>query len=733
MSNEARKAARQAAAAEAKRKHERAMARLDGKEPDKPKPLDPEPDVEGGDDGSIDAAAEAEAFEHGSIPPMGADDAFAEARRSLLEVTAPKDRSAKAKKAEDAARFVRGFTWAPDELGLPPHMPVRPLGKMKSHLYFMDTNDEFIELSATKLGQQSEMNNLFGPAIGYLWSFYGKMSSNGELRIKYEDVSRDLIGACGRMVARTGLFDPMRKVRGRGAWRTDEGVLVLHLGDRLWIGGKEQPLGEYAGHVYARDKDLPAPAIKGFSTELAAVFFEDGELTGEDASKVPGRWLLKTFRTWTWMRPDLDPYIVLGYVVCVMLGAALKWRPAIYPTGDKASGKSSLLDVVKKVLGDRLMDLADPSGAGIYQSLGLAAIGVWVDEFEQEGDTGSDARAAAVMRLARYASDGKNMVRGGQDGVPTNYTARGTFGFTGINPPPMKPAELSRTAMPMLGRFPTPKKGEPEKKPPELSEAEGAELGQHLLARIVERWHDWPDVLSAWRGVLLSHGHDSRAADTFGTLLAAAHLVLKDGVPLSADIDPLAKCLPKAEMGETADDKANWERCIDRLLQSQPDAWRSYKYRSVGEFLTAVLDDRPKDDPDETTPAQARDRLATAGLGLCTPTKGPLKGVLCLAVPSNHIQVAKLYEGSLFSMGVGAVAGGWAHALKFVPAELGIADHAKQRVDGSSVQCTLLALKKIIAPAGDGEARTARPALGGQGGPNDQSGDPGPSGDDVPF
>lgn len=704
MTPEARKAARKAAAAEAAKKRERALARLDGKEPDKPK-LDPDPAPEEGDEGAAAAgeAAEEEAFAHGSIPPMGSDEAFAAARRALLDVVVPKERSEKARKAEEAARLVQGFTWAPDELGLPPHMPVRPLGKKKGHLYFMDPNDEFVEISATKLSQQGEVDNLFGPALGYLWSFYGKQSSNGELRIKYEDVRRHLIGACGRLVARTGLFDPMRKVRGRGAWRTDSGVLVLHLGSRLWIGGQSHDLGEYEGHVYARDVDLSPPAEKPFSIELASVFFEDGELEGEDPTKVPGRWLLRAMKTWHWKRPELDPHLVLGYVVCVYLGAALKWRPAIYPIGDKASGKSSLLALIKAVLGDRLMDLADPSGPGIYQSLGLAAIGVWADEFEQEGESASDARAASVMRLARYASDGKNVVRGGQDGVPTNYQARGTFGFTGINPPPMKPAELSRIAMPMLGKLPDAKA-----KAPELSETLGDELGRHLLKRIVDQWGTWPDVLTAWRGVLLSHGHDSRAADTFGTLLAAAHLVLNDGVPLAKDIDPLAKHLPRATMAETQDDRANWEKCIDRLLQAQPDAWRQYKYRSVGEYLTAILDDRPKDDAEETTPVHARDRLSTAGLGLCTPRSGPLMGKLCLAVPSNHMEVAKLFERSLWAMGVGAVQGGWATALKFAPDD--VAAHGPQRIDGRLITCTVLALDRIIDPPGDGEVDMRRAA-----------------------
>lgn len=714
MSNERRKAA----LALAKEKQRRAIARLDGKDPDAPEALPADPDPEGDDTGMVDAPAEAEAFEHGSIAPMGADEAFAAARRSMLEVSAPKERSAKAQKAEAAARMVRGFTWEPDRLGLPPHCPVRPLGKNKGHLYFMDPVDQLLDLSASKLSQQGEIDNLFGDEIGWLWGYYGKASSNGELRIKYEDVRRDLIGAASRLIRWNGLFDPMRKQRGRGAWRTPTGVLVLHLGDRLWVGGAVQELGEVEGHVYARDVDLPPPAEDDkISTELADVFFEQARLDPKDSALLPGQWLLKAFRTWQWKRPDLDPYLILGYVVCVYLGAAIRWRPAIYPIGDKASGKSSLVTLIKGVLGDRLMDLADPSGAGIYQSLGLAAIGVWADEFEQEGDEASDSRASTVLKLARYASDGKNIVRGGQDGVPVNYQARGTFAFTGINPPGLKPAEVSRMAMPMLGAFPKAKEGEPEPKAPELSEAEAAELGQQLLRRIVDRWHEWDDVLTAWRGVLLSHGHDSRAADTFGALLAAAHLVLHDGVPLAAHIETFAKALPKTRMRETADDRPNWAQALDWMLQGQPDAWRTLKYRSIGEYLQAILHDVPKDDAEETTPHQARTRLAQAGLGLCIPTNGALKGRLCLAVPSAHREVARLFDRTAWRMPIGAARGGWATALSFAPDD--IAFESKQRVDGRSVQCIVLALDKIIGPAGDGDVENGKAAtLGMRGGPD---------------
>lgn len=624
------------------------------------------------------------------VSAMSIAEAFGAARKALLDVSTPRETSAAAKAVDEAAKRARGFAWEPGPLGLPPHCPVRPLGKSGSTMFMLSPIDELVELTASKISQQGELDNLFSPDGGYLWAFYAKASRNDELRIKYEDLRRDLITACGRMALRHGLFDPMKKVRGIGGWRGPEGVLVLHLGDSIMVGGQRCDLGEVDGYVYARGPTLSPPADRDapFSDELA-LLFEEWKIEGEDRSTWPGRLLIKMFQTWRWRRPDLDPMLILGYIVQVFLGAALRWRSQIFPIGDKATGKSSLLAIVKGVCAERLFDLADPSGPGIYQSLGLASIGVWCDEFESEGEEAADARSAAVLRIARYASDGKTIVRGGQDGVPKGYHAQGVFGFTAINPPPLKPAEQSRIAMPMLQAF-----EDTAGKPPEMSEAVARELGQHLLRRIADRWHDWPTVLQAWREVLLSGLQDSRAADQFGGLLAAAHLVTRDGVPLDADTRLVRPLLAKASLAETAGDKPNWEKCVNWLMQAQPDAWRNLKTRSVGDYLAAVNDGTAPRGETETILSAAKERLAQAGLGLVCPKSGAMANRVCVAVPDNHAQVQGLFKGSVWSMRPGAAEGGWAKALQFAPAAW--SEHSKQRIDGRTIACTLLELEQLV-------------------------------------
>lgn len=623
---------------------------------------------------------------------------FAAARSALLDVETPAEASEAASEMADAARKLRGFAWEPDELGLPPNMPVRALGKRGQHLYFLNPIDELVEITASKLSTQGELDNLFSPDGGYMWGFYGQRSKQGEWRIKYEDVRRDLIHAAGVIAHREGVFDPAQRVRGRGGWKTADGILVLHLGDALWVAGEELPLGELDGYVYTREETLARPIRP--SSKPAMILDQLVRRWGIDPTpRAAGLVLLEMLKTWHFHRAVnmawLDARLELGHQVCVLMGAALDWRPQTYVIGDAGTGKTTLQQLRKQVLGRRLMDVVDPTSPGIYQTLGRASIGVSIDEFEVEGDDTSESRNSQVLKLARFSSSGARVVRGGQDGVPSNYEARGVFGFSGINMPALKPAEASRMAILALH----PHKDD-SAKPPALSAAEGEAIGRALLARVADRWHEWPEVLEAWRNVILNGGQSSRVADQFGTLLAAAHLVCHDGSPRPGQVEDMAQHIGRYQLAETANIKTNWERCLDWLLAAQPEAWRGLKLRSVGDVLEAYLNNRYDEGGEAETSLQAvRRRLASAGLALVFEQDALTSEVApCLGIPSSHQQVGALFRGTQWGTRAGGAEGTWATALSLAPADVARRDVLK--LDGRSVRGLKLRLSKLIAVDG---------------------------------
>jgi hypothetical protein len=319
------------------------------------------------------------------------------------------------------------------------------------------------------------------------------------------------------------------------------------------------------------------------------------------------------------------------------------WRPQVMLTGDAGMGKSTLQHLLKAVLGDRLLDVADATAAGLYQTLEFDALGVAFDEFENE----DEARGAAVMRLARLASSGARLVRGGADGVPSNYQARGAFLFSAINPPSMRPAELSRTTILGLQR------PAPGAKPPVL-EKPGA-IGAHLLARVINQWPFWPERLEQVRATLAALGHANRSQDQLGTLLACADLALSDGL---ASTDELAELVDDLRPTDDTAGIPNWRRCLNHLLAAQPDPWRTAKHKAVGQALQAWA----ARVPDDWSVSTLRNHLALCGLALVSDEDGRD----WLGVPARHPALARLFEGTDWSARRGAD-GAWTNALQQIP------------------------------------------------------------------
>jgi hypothetical protein len=534
-------------------------------------------------------------------------------------------------------RKEHGFIWEPDDLGLPPHCPVVPLGKKNATFFYLTPDRELSAMPAGNFGQ-AHIDALFCPQTAYLVTMWGAASKTNKRRVQYETVRRDLMDACGRK----GVFDPNDRVRGRGAWKGDRGELILHYGDQVVIDGEVQEPGIFGAHVYPAGPKLAPP--KG-----------DG---GED-SRAAARRLLELFNCWNWARGDLDARLLLGWCVVSMYGAAVDWRPQVMLTGDAGMGKSTLQYLIKAVMGDRLLDVADATAAGLYQTLSHDALGVAFDEFENE----DEAKGAAVMRLARLAASGGKVARGGADGVPTNYQARGAFLFSAINPPALRPAEQSRTTILAL------RPPKPGAKAPKVSAEEAAALGSALLARVVSTWKYWPERLTQFREALGAAGLSNRAQDQLGTLLAAADLVLQDLPSSSDEMEELIA--PLIGFGVSDAGAPNWRRCLNHILTAAPDSWRDWQHKQIGAALKVFLYPTEEDMAESRKPSldYLRRRLSLVGLSLVREGNDAADPVYWLAFSKRSSALARVYEGTDWSARRGAD-GAWVNALQQAPDSL---------------------------------------------------------------
>lgn len=566
--------------------------------------------------------------------------------------------------------------WTPDELGLPPDCPVVPLGVDGATNWFLDPIGQLY--CYQKPYGQADTLELFRGRHLYLYWAWPKWKGKSEESVdvdgwKNEKARETLIAAC----TAKGPWSAIEKVRGRGCWSDGRGGIVVHLGNRMIsvdATGRhvDQPPGEVSGHVYPTRPKVPGPW--GWPRPI------------EDESN-PAATLKLMFSTWSWSRPEIDPHLLLGWIGVAFLGAALPWRPAIYMTGDKGSGKSTLQEVLKSLFGDWMVQTTNTTAAGIYQRVGQDCLPVSVDEFEAKGD---NTKAKALLELARQASSGGLMLRGGDRHQGVEFQARSAFIFSSINAPPMEPQDLSRFALLRLQKL---KDG--SKRPPIDPVALG-EMGRIILRRLIEQFHRFEETWRAFRDELAMGGMDGRGQDTFGTLLACADMIAHDGwdparlqQPHEGDLRAWREIMSPVTMSEFDDATENWRLALEHLLSVPVEAWRNGTRTTVGQALEAWF----KHEEFDQDVVKVRHVLGQAGLTL----ERRVGGKDFLAVPNSNPLTRRLFEGTKWGGEIGA--GVWKDALRQGPRDL-LWTIGQPRVNGVKCKCTLIALDALYGDGG---------------------------------
>lgn len=516
---------------------------------------------------------------------------------------------------------------------LPPDCPVVPLGRNGKVSYFIDSEGQMKPVTASEWGKRAVVD-LFAHYPHFpewAWPKWSAPKGGEQARvtgIAADDAERCLVKAA----ARRGLFDPLDRVRGRGAWEDEFGRLIWHAGRSLYTiedGKLESSLpGELDGLFYvARPATLtpwPEPVRPADS---------------------PAQDIFASLRTWSWGRPLFDPLCVLGGIGCMLIGGALRWRPHLFFTGDAGVGKTELHRLIKASLTSALIDLGNTTEAGVRNQIGLDTLPVALDEMEASED---NRRAEAIMELARLSSSGARIARGTSDHRAVEYRVQSAFIMDGIIPPPMKPQDRSRFAMLDLNKLRD--VGEPPKVP--------RDAGRKLLRGLMDAWPNFRRAEAEWIASLKAGGLERRQQDTYGTLFAVAELMLGGDALLEAEVPfedstALGEWVAQETAAERAEKLENWRECLEHLLGSTIDAWKGGEKATVGTLIANY-------EAEDIDLHNVRKPLSAAGLGLQDePVEGDLgKRRPLLAVPAKSPALARLYAGSRWQDG------GWWRSLR---------------------------------------------------------------------
>jgi hypothetical protein len=513
-----------------------------------------------------------------------------------------------------------------EEPPFPAGGPVKCLGissdiSGSQRCYYLNYNGQLVALEAGNKHGKNAMVALYGPHTRWLELQWGKWSApkvkkdpqtGQEIVVQPSQLvdfdqakaSRALIVEC----TRRGIFDPTDRMRGRGAHRLDNGEgMAFHCGDKVLIstmrgdgsirGWRWEDCGLIGGNVYPAAMPIRRP-------------------WHEPVDCQPAEKLLTVLQTWNFKRELLDARFVLGAVGAGFVAGWLRWRPAVWITGGKGTGKSTLNGkdgLIHSLFGEGVFRSGSTTAAGLRQRLRNSTVPVMLDEIEASAN---NQRVQEVIELMRLSASGDSMTKGGNDHNAHEFTLQSSFWFSSILVPPLEPQDLSRLALCQL------KPLRKDLKPLDLDELALHRMGPRLHRRMIDGLPRLSATKAKFHAALSRMGHEARACDQFGTLLACADLLIndwhtEDRLPTDEEVAFWAQRCHPGKLSEISEAVSDHQSCIDHLITFMVQSRGGDERQTLGRWIEKALDEAI-DPPLDSRGAWA-DRLHQHGLKLVSP------------------------------------------------------------------------------------------------------------------
>jgi putative DNA primase/helicase len=467
-----------------------------------------------------------------------------------------------------------------------------------------------------------------------------------------------------------GVFDPAI-VRGRGAW-FDDGRAVLHLGHDLIVDSKT----EY---------------IQGFPTRYVYERKPRLEITSdiEPLDRAESRRLREIMDLLHWDRP-VSAILAAGWTYLAPICGALAWRPHLWVTGQKSSGKSWVLEqIIRPCLGaSAVIVQANSTEAGIRQQMRQDARPILFDEAEAESRR-DHTRIQSVIELARQASSENSaaIAKGTAGGTAQLYRVRSMFLLGSINVSLTQAADVSRFSL--CGLQQPPQGPEGVRQFEALSAAVRETITPQWCERLRARaYRDIPalrtNAITLGKAVA-EHLHDQRIGDQVGTLLAGAYGLKQDGTITLESARRMVGNLDWDAIGHDADEASDQRRLMDEILSAhiRYEGERTSYDRTVGELIRA----RTGEYVEGVDQRHADELLQRHGIRVVTRERTEV------VIANTHPWLRRVLDGTPWAVR-------WAHVL-------GYADGAQRsqlaRMAGQSVRGVSVPVEWVLGSREPGE------------------------------
>lgn len=439
--------------------------------------------------------------------------------------------------------------------------PFRCLGYDGDYHYYLPSGTK--QIKAIK-GESHNANALLTLASLWYWArkFPGK-KGNTDWHCAASAVLRES--------EKEGVYDPSR-LRGRGAW-WDRDRVVVHLGDRLIVNNHQADISKFdSRYIYeARlriDDDFSRPLINEESQKLVSIV-----------------------EALHWENP-LHAYYLLGWCALAPICGALYWRPHIWLTGQKGTGKSYVVsNIIKPIIGP-MGDLytAPTTAAGLRSILKTDALAVMYDESEAHTHAGQNRLEDVfeLMRQASLQSDAK-IAKGTSDQKGKTFEIRSMFCLSSIGVNITQAADESRIAVASLIR--------PRHLSDELRRAHFDGLKRMIIETLTPAYCSRLRARSIslipiirknteiFTDLVSERFGDRRIGDQYGTLLAGAFSLQSDGV---IDISAAREWMEQHNWTEVQENQPSDERNILEIVLQHPVKVNPSCDMCIEELLTKI-------------------------------------------------------------------------------------------------------------------------------------------------
>jgi putative DNA primase/helicase len=429
---------------------------------------------------------------------------------------------------------------------------------------------------------------------------------------------------------KVGMVD-LRRLRGAGVWRDGEAIVVNDGAQIVTMAGERL---EYdAFHSTACAEYIPSET-------------RFGDMTGEESTDAEGAALAALFDSLKFLR-KLDPVAALGWALIAPFGGLLKWRPHLWITGRRSTGKSTVL--IEKMIDPLLGEFAfigsgRSSEPSIRRGMNLTARPGRFDEFDPgpRAPKSDLERMGKVIVLARNSSCDSTAMTTLASGDTGNVTfvVRSCFLFASINLLEMDSAIESRVVrVEKLALSKDEIRAEIERMKRDCAHV--MTDPSRYRRRIFRAMPRILEDIDAVHPLLMSFVSDARQCDVIAPILAAAWAVQSAesvmGDAGRAWVEELLDDLIR-EQEEHVEDE---DRVIEHILQASIRT-DDLKTRTVSELLARA---------DSSEPGDARETLERNGLKIANIKNGDGLSHRYLAIPQRSDSIARMLSGTPYESG----------------------------------------------------------------------------------